>query len=148
HLLLLPQLGLRGIIPDVEDQGRLAAVRDFGAPGVRSGSKAAETIAAGSAADVRFAPIATEVPRRDDPPLGAKSDQSASQQEAAYSITSSARASSVGGTLRPSAWAAVKLMTRSNLVGCSTGMSPGFAPRRILSTMPAARLHMCAQFGP
>src|SRR5512137_2637009 len=31
---------------------------------------------------------------------------------------------------------------------CSTGMSAGFAPRRILSTMSAARLHMCGQFGP
>jgi hypothetical protein len=30
--------------------------------------------------------------------------------------------------------AVVRLMMRSNLVGCSTGMSPGFAPRRILST--------------
>ena len=65
-----------------------------------------------------------------------------------YSITSSAWASRVGGTSRPSAWAVVKLMTRSNLVGCSTGMSPGFAPRRILSTKSAARLHMCGQFGP
>jgi hypothetical protein len=52
----------------------------------------------------------------------------------AYSITSSARASSVGGTSRPSAFAVVKLMTRSNLVGCSTGRSAGLAPRKILST--------------
>jgi hypothetical protein len=51
-----------------------------------------------------------------------------------YSITSSARASSDGGTSRPSTLAVVKLMTRSNLVGCSTGMSAGFAPRKILST--------------
>jgi hypothetical protein len=51
-----------------------------------------------------------------------------------YSITSSARASSVGGTSRPSVLAVVRLMIRSNLVGCSTGMSPGFTPRRILST--------------
>src|SRR6516162_9872574 len=51
-----------------------------------------------------------------------------------HSITSSARASSVGGTSRPSAWAVVRLRTRSNLVGCSTGMSAGFAPRMILST--------------
>src|SRR6266487_2976100 len=51
-----------------------------------------------------------------------------------HSITLSARASSDGGTVRPSTLAVVKLMTRSNLVGCSTGMSPGFAPRRILST--------------
>src|SRR5215475_14211993 len=56
-----------------------------------------------------------------------------------HSITSSARASSVGGTSSPSALAVLTLMTRSNLVGCSTGMSPGFAPRRILSTMPATR---------
>jgi hypothetical protein len=51
-----------------------------------------------------------------------------------YSITSSAVASNDGGTVRPSALAVVRLMTRSNLVGCSTGMSAGFAPRRILST--------------
>jgi hypothetical protein len=30
-------------------------------------------------------------------------------------------------------------MTKSNLVGCSTGMSPGFVPRRILSTNSAVR---------
>jgi hypothetical protein len=57
----------------------------------------------------------------------------------AHSITSSARASSVGGTSRPSAFAGIRLMARSNLVGCSTGMSPGLAPRRIRSTKSAAR---------
>src|SRR5947209_14500373 len=41
-----------------------------------------------------------------------------------YSITSSARASSVGGTSRPSALAVLRLMTSSNFVGCSTGRSP------------------------
>src|SRR5215510_107442 len=51
-----------------------------------------------------------------------------------HSITSSAARSSVAGTVRPSARAVTKLITRSNLVGCSTGRSPGFAPRRILST--------------
>src|SRR6266516_2327341 len=35
-----------------------------------------------------------------------------------YSITSSARASSVGGTSRPRALAAFRLITTSNLVGC------------------------------
>ena len=39
----------------------------------------------------------------------------------AYSITSSARASSVGGTSRPSAFAVLRLMTSSNLVGACTG---------------------------
>ena len=36
-----------------------------------------------------------------------------------HSITSSARASSVGGTVRPSALAVLRLITSSNLVGCS-----------------------------
>jgi hypothetical protein len=56
------------------------------------------------------------------------------REPAPYSITSSARASSVGGTSMPSALAVVRLTTRSNLVGCSTGRSPALAPRRILST--------------
>src|SRR5262249_24940835 len=56
------------------------------------------------------------------------------ERAAPHSITLSVRASSVGETSRPSALAVIRLMTRSNLVGCSTGISPGFAPRRILST--------------
>src|SRR5262249_39258484 len=48
-----------------------------------------------------------------------------------HSITSSARASSVGGTSRPSALAVLRLITSSNLVGCCTGRSAGFAPLRI-----------------
>src|SRR5262245_44831432 len=56
-----------------------------------------------------------------------------------HSITSSARASSDGGIVRPSAFAVLRLMTRSNFVGCSTGKSAGLAPLRILSTYVAAR---------
>ncbi len=56
-----------------------------------------------------------------------------------YSINSSARARNVVGKLRPSTSAVVKLTARSNLVGCSTGMSAGFAPRRTLSTKSAVR---------
>ena len=48
-----------------------------------------------------------------------------------HSITSSARASSVGGTSRPSAFAVLRLMTSSNLVDCCTGRSAGFSPLRI-----------------
>ncbi len=62
----------------------------------------------------------------------------ASSATAAYSITSSARASSDGGMLSPRALAVFRLITSSNFVGCSTGMSPGFAPLRILSTYVAA----------
>jgi anti-sigma-K factor RskA len=51
-----------------------------------------------------------------------------------HSITSSARVSMVGEISRPMAFAVLRLITISNLVGCSTGRSPGFAPRTILST--------------
>src|SRR5262249_14396833 len=51
-----------------------------------------------------------------------------------HSITSSARASRLGGVFRPGGLAVTRLMIRSNFVGCSTGMSAGFVPRKILST--------------
>ena len=51
-----------------------------------------------------------------------------------YSITSSARASSVGGTSRPSALAVLRLITSSYLVGACTGRSAGFSPLRMRST--------------
>src|SRR6516225_10757361 len=49
-----------------------------------------------------------------------------------HSMTSSAVVSNKGGTERPSASAVLRSMARLNLVGCSIGSSPGFAPRRIL----------------
>jgi hypothetical protein len=55
-----------------------------------------------------------------------------------YSITTSARARSVGGISRPSAFAVLRLMMRTNLTGCATGRSAGVAPLRILSTYAAA----------
>src|SRR5262245_44647915 len=55
-----------------------------------------------------------------------------------HSITSSARASSVAGTVMPSALAVFILMTSWKRVGCSTGKSAGWAPLRILSTYTAA----------
>jgi hypothetical protein len=54
-------------------------------------------------------------------------------KEPRYSITSSARASSVGGSVRPSALAVLRLTTSSNLVGCSIGRSAGFIPFRVLA---------------
>ena len=53
---------------------------------------------------------------------------------APHSITSSARASSDGGTERPSALAVLRLITSSYLVGACTGRSPGFSPLRTRST--------------
>ena len=56
-----------------------------------------------------------------------------------HSITSSARASSDGGTSRPSAFAVLRLKMSSNFVGCSIGRSAGLAPLRMRSTKYAAR---------
>src|SRR5262245_56258928 len=50
---------------------------------------------------------------------------------ALHSITSSAIADTPAGTSRPSALAVLRLITNSNLVGCSTGRSAGLAPFRI-----------------
>src|SRR5262245_47108939 len=51
-----------------------------------------------------------------------------------HSITSSARASRVGGTSRPRALAVLRLMASSYLVGFCTGRSAGFSPFRMRST--------------
>jgi len=48
-----------------------------------------------------------------------------------HSITSSARASSVGGMSMPSALTVGRLITNSNLVDCTTGRSAGLAPLRM-----------------
>jgi hypothetical protein len=48
-----------------------------------------------------------------------------------HSITSSARAINDCGTLRPSVLAVLRLIASSNVVGCNTGSSDGFAPLRI-----------------
>src|SRR5213080_3397674 len=51
-----------------------------------------------------------------------------------YSITSSARASTIGGTSRPRAFAVLRLITSSYLVGACTGRFAGFSPLRMRST--------------
>jgi hypothetical protein len=50
-----------------------------------------------------------------------------------YSITSSASASKFGGTTMPSALAVLRLITKVNLLACSTGSSPGLAPFKIFA---------------
>jgi hypothetical protein len=58
-------------------------------------------------------------------------------REHRHSITLSARSTSPAGTSCPIAFAACRLMTSSNRVGCSTGMSAGLAPRSTLTTILA-----------
>jgi hypothetical protein len=52
---------------------------------------------------------------------------------------SKARASNDGGTVSPSAFAVLRLMTSSYLVGACTGMLAGFSPLRMRSTQDADR---------
>ena len=70
-------------------------------------------------------------PLPNPPPQGGREP---TEYAALHSITSSARASSVCGTVRPSALAVLRLMTSSNLVGACTGRSAGFSPLRTRST--------------
>src|SRR5262249_10859007 len=89
-------------------------------------------------------PAATEVPdgrqlarllrpRRERPPRRSAAEQR-DELAALHSITSSARASSLSGIVRPSALAVLRFKFRSNLVDCITGRSPGLSP---LSIRPA-----------
>ena len=65
-----------------------------------------------------------------------------------YSITSSVIRRNSRVIVSPSSFAVFKLMTSSNLVGCSTGSSEGLAPLRILSTNGAAARNKSAKFAP
>src|SRR5262245_57436713 len=54
-----------------------------------------------------------------------------------HSITLSARSTRPAGPSYPIAVAVLRLITSSNVVGCSTGRSAGFVPLRILATIRA-----------
>src|SRR5262249_15322371 len=93
-----------------------------------------------SFAPMRYAtpPVAPQRPRPDAENFGGEVSFRSLPLWSIYSITSSARASSVGGTVMPSALAVFILMTSWKRVGCSIGKSAGWAPLRILSTYTAA----------
>src|SRR5215211_6046995 len=80
----------------------------------------------------RLLPACHQRPRR-------SAAESQDERAPPHSITSSARTRSVGGIVRPRVFAVFALMTSSNLVGCSTGSSPGFSPLKILSMKEANR---------
>ena len=97
-------------------------------------------------ADVRITP---ENSRRAD--IGgrlkrATTGREQSQQGGPYSITSSARASSVGGTSRPSALAVIRFTTRSNLF--EAGAVRLGAARRWAGGGPSVRRHASAPRAP
>ena len=67
---------------------------------------------------------------------------------APHSITSSASASSLSGTARPSAFVVLRLITSSNFVGCWTGKSPGFSPFSTLATYEPGPRYIATGSGP
>src|SRR5262249_6765529 len=75
---------------------------------------------------------------RRERPRGSAAEQR-DELAARHSITSSARVRSMGGTARPMAFAAFKLITSSSCVGNSIGSSAGVAPLKILSMYTATR---------
>src|SRR5262245_56651912 len=74
-------------------------------------------------------------------PCRSHASEQADEVAPPHSITSSARASSVGGISRPMAFAALRLIVSSNFVGCSIGRSAGLAPCKIRLTYQAPRLN-------
>src|SRR5262249_55865496 len=78
-------------------------------------------------------PLALLRPRRERPRCRA-AEQRDEVAPPHHSITSLARASSVGGTSRPSILAVSWLMTNSNFDDCTTGSSAGLAPLRTRPT--------------
>src|SRR5262249_29232612 len=72
-------------------------------------------------------------------PRGCRAADQRDELAAPHSITSSARASTAGGTSRPSAFAVFRLITSSYFVGACTGRSAGFSTLRMRSIFPPAR---------
>src|SRR5262249_42139671 len=65
-----------------------------------------------------------------------------------HSITSSARASRLSGTVRPRAWPVWGLIPTWSLVGAGPGGSAGFSLLGMRSTWPAARRNGSMDSGP
>src|SRR5262249_50868255 len=74
------------------------------------------------------------LPVRKSRPRGRRTAEQRDELAALHSITSSARARNDSGIVRPIAFAVLRLMTSSNFVGCSTGMSFGCLPCKIFCT--------------
>src|SRR5262245_33604699 len=76
-------------------------------------------------------PAARPPPRPGAENLGGEVSLRSQALTSPHSITSSASASSLSGTSRPIAFAVLRLITNSNLVGWVTGRSAGFVPLRM-----------------
>src|SRR5829696_6798087 len=82
------------------------------------------------------------------PRAGQSADKPCDDHPPPHSITSSARSRMAGGISSCIALAVLRFTSSSKCVGCSTGISLGRAPLRILSTYHAARALTRSRFGP
>src|SRR5262249_1774314 len=117
----------------IDRDGAAIKPTKFTQPSHKTGNKIAHGGKRGPAQESNGGPLRRLLRARRERPRRRRAAKQRDELAPPHSITSSARASSVGGTSRPSACAVIRLMTSSNFVGCSTGISPGFVPRRILS---------------
>ena len=97
----------------------------------RKGSFTTDAVEATRACMSAFAPKADKRADVLGRPLCAKTGLMQCNTTTAYSITSSARASSVGGSVTPSALAVLRLTESRKLVGRNTGKFAGFEPFRM-----------------
>jgi hypothetical protein len=81
-----------------------------------------------SAAGADDAAYGRRCPHRPLPRTGWRKRTAIHSKGACYSMTSSARARTDGGAVRPSAWAVLRLITSSTFVDCCTGRSAGLSP--------------------
>src|SRR5262249_40618978 len=72
--------------------------------------------------------------RRERPRRRSRAAEERDEHAPPHSITLSARTTSAPGTSWPIALAVLRVMAGSTLVGCSTGRSPGCAPRKSLAS--------------
>ena len=100
--------------------------RRIATPEARTSHRTGKIEWPGGVIDVRFGSQADVCSALADVRLVPKADSCSAAKS--YSITSSARASSVGGTVMPSALAVFRLMYSSALVAYWTGRSAGFSP--------------------
>src|SRR5262249_31448357 len=100
------------------------------APGFRELRRTRNFLCFGLAARIRCLRVEKSY-RRLLRPRGKRPYSRASLLALPRSITSSAATCNVCGTVMPSDFAVLRLITSSNRVGCTTGSSAGLAPLRI-----------------
>ena len=100
---------------------------------VRNGSNATEPFGAGADQCLLF-PASDQIVDKSRMTKRARKRLMQCSKQHRHSITSSARASNEGDTVRPSVLAVLRLITNAYLVGACTGRSAGFSPLRTRST--------------